>query len=67
MLVSGGGAKNPAITGSSRAASRRLRSAPFDEVYFDGEAKEAVAFALLALLHVERAPRERHRGNRRAG
>jgi anhydro-N-acetylmuramic acid kinase len=28
----------------------------FDEVYFDGEAKEAVAFALLALLHVEGKP-----------
>ena len=25
----------------------------FDERYFDGEAKEAVAFALLALLHLE--------------
>ena len=27
---------------------------PFDERYFDGEAKEAVAFALLAHLHFER-------------
>jgi anhydro-N-acetylmuramic acid kinase len=26
----------------------------FDELYFDGEAKEAVAFALLARLFVER-------------
>jgi anhydro-N-acetylmuramic acid kinase len=28
----------------------------FDEVYFDGEAKEAVAFALLAALHLAGQP-----------
>jgi anhydro-N-acetylmuramic acid kinase len=28
----------------------------FDERFFDAEAKEAVAFALLALLHLERRP-----------
>jgi anhydro-N-acetylmuramic acid kinase len=28
----------------------------FDEVYFDGEAKEAVAFALLGYLHVTERP-----------
>ena len=28
----------------------------FDEVYFDGEAKEAVAFALLGYLHVTKRP-----------
>jgi anhydro-N-acetylmuramic acid kinase len=29
---------------------------PFDERFFDAEAKEAVAFALLALLHLEARP-----------
>jgi len=28
----------------------------FDEVFFDGEAKEAVAFALLGYLHVTKRP-----------
>jgi anhydro-N-acetylmuramic acid kinase len=28
----------------------------FDELYFDGEAKEAVAFALLGYLHVTNRP-----------
>ena len=28
----------------------------FDEVYFDGEAKEAVAFALLGKLFLDRRP-----------
>ena len=29
---------------------------PFDERFFDADAKEAVAFALLALLHLESRP-----------
>jgi anhydro-N-acetylmuramic acid kinase len=36
------------------AAPIRVRH--FDEVYFDGEAKEAVAFALLGYLHVTNRP-----------
>jgi anhydro-N-acetylmuramic acid kinase len=53
VLVSGGGARNPAIAAavSTALAPRRVR--PFADVYFDGEAKEAVAFALLAALHVD--------------
>jgi anhydro-N-acetylmuramic acid kinase len=42
------------------AGVARLPGAPtvraFDAVFFDGEAKEAVAFALLGYLHVERRP-----------
>ncbi|MBA3889934.1 MAG: anhydro-N-acetylmuramic acid kinase [Gemmatimonadaceae bacterium] len=56
VLVSGGGAKNPAITGELAQRIAPIAVRAFDEVYFDGEAKEAVAFALLALLHVERRP-----------
>ena len=55
-LVSGGGAKNPAITGELARLVAPIRVRAFDEVYFDGEAKEAVAFALLAKLHVDRVP-----------
>ena len=33
-----------------------LHVVPFDARFFDGEAKEAVAFALLALLHLESRP-----------
>jgi anhydro-N-acetylmuramic acid kinase len=56
VLFSGGGAKNPAIFDrlAPLVGSIKLRS--FDEEFFDGEAKEAVAFALLAHLHVTRAP-----------
>jgi anhydro-N-acetylmuramic acid kinase len=61
VLVAGGGAKNPALLEAIRAeieaAVRRMKSrvpqiAPFEKYYFDGEAKEAVAFAFLGWLHV---------------
>ena len=61
VLLSGGGARNPALVAMierSIAATRgeSLRIRQFDELYFDGEAKEAVAFALLAYLHVNARP-----------
>jgi anhydro-N-acetylmuramic acid kinase len=55
-LLSGGGAKNPAVTRELARLVAPMAVRAFDEVYFDGEAKEAVAFALLALLHVEGKP-----------
>lgn len=56
VLISGGGAKNPALTAMlvRELAPRRVR--PFADVFFDGEAKEAVAFALLGWLHVNGRP-----------
>ncbi len=56
VLVSGGGAKNPTLRSmiAREIAPRRVR--PFDAVFFDGEAKEAVAFALLGWLHVNGRP-----------
>lgn len=60
VLLSGGGARNPVLvaaierelavvaTGGSFQAHR---VALFEEVYFDGDAKEAVAFAFLGWLH----------------
>jgi anhydro-N-acetylmuramic acid kinase len=51
LVLSGGGARNPALVAAiARAAPCPVRR--FDELFFDGEAKEAVAFALLAHLHV---------------
>jgi len=50
IVASGGGVRNPAIVaGLTRVlAGRRLTR--FDDLFFDGDAKEAVAFALLGWL-----------------
>jgi anhydro-N-acetylmuramic acid kinase len=59
VVLSGGGAKNPTLVEmirtalSAHASSRNMRAprvALFDDCFFDGEAKEAVAFALLGYL-----------------
>ncbi len=52
VVLSGGGARNPELVRLIRAAlpSRTVRT--FDELFFDGEAKEAVAFAFIALQHL---------------
>ena len=55
-IISGGGAKNATLRAQLAAALNGLRVRTFDEEFFDGEAKEAVAFALLAHLHLERIP-----------
>ncbi|HVT40998.1 MAG TPA: anhydro-N-acetylmuramic acid kinase [Gemmatimonadaceae bacterium] len=65
VVLSGGGAKNPAlfdaierelsdVTASGSFQARRV--VRFDDLYFDGEAKEAVAFALLGWLHLNGRP-----------
>jgi anhydro-N-acetylmuramic acid kinase len=62
VLLSGGGARNPALVRALEAALRARMGAhapvirPFASVYFDGEAKEAVAFALLGYLHLRGRP-----------
>ena len=62
VLVSGGGAKNPALFDAIRLelgrTARELKSRavailPFEDLYFDGEAKEAVAFAFLGWLYLQ--------------
>jgi len=53
VLLSGGGAKNETLRAMIAEQLAPLAVRTFDERYFDGEAKEAVAFALLALLHLE--------------
>lgn len=55
-LIAGGGAKNATLRRMIADAIAPLRVTSFDERYFDGEAKEAVAFALLAHLHLEGIP-----------
>jgi anhydro-N-acetylmuramic acid kinase len=56
VLLSGGGAKNPALFSAIRRALAPMTVRTFDEVFFDGEAKEAVAFALLGYLFMQRQP-----------
>jgi anhydro-N-acetylmuramic acid kinase len=56
VLVSGGGAKNPALLDMLAPLVAPVRVRVFEDEFFDGEAKEAVAFALLAHLHLERQP-----------
>jgi anhydro-N-acetylmuramic acid kinase len=54
VVVSGGGARNAALVDSLRRAIAPRRLTSFDDLYYDGEAKEAVAFALLGYLHLAR-------------
>ena len=56
VLVSGGGARNPALFAAIVKSAAPVKVRHFDEVFFDGEAKEAVAFALLGYLHVTNRP-----------
>ena len=56
VLLSGGGAKNPTLVAMIARAVAPIRVRAFADCYFDGEAKEAVAFALLAYLYTEHQP-----------
>ncbi len=57
LLVSGGGAENPALVDAIAAAvPKNVKVQRFADVYFDGEAKEAVAFALLGWLFLQNKP-----------
>jgi anhydro-N-acetylmuramic acid kinase len=55
-IVSGGGARNPTLVAMIAKLIAPIEVRSFSEVFFDGEAKEAVAFALLAHLHVNGRP-----------
>ena len=56
VLISGGGAANPALAQMIEQEVGGLIVRRFGEVFVDGEAKEAIAFALLAKLFLERKP-----------
>jgi anhydro-N-acetylmuramic acid kinase len=59
FVVAGGGAQNPSLLRAiEQAFAERLGArAPvvrrFSDLFFDGDAKEAVAFALLGWLHLQ--------------
>jgi anhydro-N-acetylmuramic acid kinase len=56
MVISGGGAKNPALVEllAARVAPRRI--VEFDRLFFSGEAKESLAFAFLGHLTLTGRP-----------
>ena len=56
LVLSGGGARNPALVDAIAAEVAPLAVRRFDELFFSGDAKEAVAFALLGWLHLVRRP-----------
>ena len=56
LVLSGGGARNPALVRAITAALPDVAVRRFDELFFDGEAKESVAFALMGFLHVAGRP-----------
>lgn len=56
VFLSGGGAKNPALVRAITDAIAPKKVRDFDQTFFDGEAKEAVAFALLGYLHLAGRP-----------
>ena len=56
VYLSGGGAKNPALVRAISDAISPKTVRDFDRTFFDGEAKEAVAFALLGYLHLAGRP-----------
>ncbi len=52
LVISGGGAKNPALIERLAARVQPRPVVLFDQLFFEGEAKEAVAFAFLGLQTV---------------
>jgi anhydro-N-acetylmuramic acid kinase len=56
LIASGGGAENPALIDAITAVLPAVAVRRFTDVFFDGEAKEAVAFALLGYLHLSGEP-----------
>ncbi|MGH7568706.1 MAG: anhydro-N-acetylmuramic acid kinase [Gemmatimonadales bacterium] len=56
LVISGGGAKNPALVELLAARVRPRPLETFDRLFFDGEAKEALVFAFLGYLTVQGKP-----------
>jgi anhydro-N-acetylmuramic acid kinase len=56
IFLSGGGARNPALVAAIANALAPVQVLDFDRTFFDGDAKEAVAFALLGYLHLQGRP-----------
>ncbi len=56
LVISGGGARNPVLVSLLRRELGDTRLSLFDELFFDGDAKEAVAFAYLGWLTIHGEP-----------
>ena len=56
VLLSGGGARNPILREAIAMTLAPRLVQPFDRVFFDGDAKEAVAFAFLGYRHLMSQP-----------
>jgi anhydro-N-acetylmuramic acid kinase len=56
LVISGGGARNPVLVERLVARVRPRPVLPFDQLFFDGEAKEALAFAFLGFLTLAGKP-----------
>ncbi|HEY5490289.1 MAG TPA: anhydro-N-acetylmuramic acid kinase [Gemmatimonadaceae bacterium] len=56
VVISGGGARNPALVNRLREVLAPRVVKHFDQLFFDGDAKEAVAFAFLGWLHMRGLP-----------
>ena len=56
LVISGGGARNLTLLERLRELNAQLRVKLFGDLFFDGDAKEAVSFAYLGLLSLEGEP-----------
>jgi anhydro-N-acetylmuramic acid kinase len=56
LVISGGGARNPTLVEWLAARVMPRRVLPFDSLFFDGEAKEALIFAVLGHLTLSGKP-----------
>lgn len=56
LVIAGGGGRNPTLVEWLAARVMPRRVVPFDSLFFDGEAKEAVAFAYLGMLTLAGKP-----------
>jgi len=56
LVISGGGARNPVLVEMLAARVHPRPVQPFDRLFFDGEAKEALVFAFLGFLTISGLP-----------
>jgi len=56
LVVSGGGARNPALLEQLAAQVQPRPIESFDRLFFDGDAKEALVFAFLGYLTLKGQP-----------
>jgi anhydro-N-acetylmuramic acid kinase len=56
LVISGGGARNPVLVEMLAARVHPRAVLPFDRLFFDGEAKEALVFAFLGFLTISGLP-----------